>query len=101
MLKLLDGALALIGLQRVKKTAADRDQVIADMWRKYGELGADEFAALREKWRAEFVAMGKLARADSGCGHGLVRFPYERDFTPCHCKPYPRDVVFSGTTLKI
>lgn len=86
MQKLLDRALAAIGLQRVNNAVLDRDQLIFEMRENYSELGAPEFEVLKRKWREEFA---ELKRLEGGCGHGLVRFPYERDFTPCHCGRAP------------
>lgn len=91
MMKLLDRGLALIGLQRVAKPVAsvDKDKLIAAMYRRYG----DDLGVLKEKWQAEFAAGGP---EDSGCGHGLVRFAYDRESTPCHCSGAPRELILPG-----
>lgn len=61
---------------------ADKDQVCAEMQQQFAALTIVEFEELKERWRKEFSQSGKK---DSGCGHGLIRFPYDRAFTPCHC----------------
>jgi hypothetical protein len=60
----------------------DKDELISLMRNRYGDLTREEFNSLRTKWRIEFLENKK---EDDGCGHGLIRFLYDSEFTPCHC----------------
>lgn len=70
-------------LEKLKnKSGIDRDDIIGAIHRQYPNMSDDEFVSLKAGWRKASKVTGDI---DDGCGHGLIRFPYDREFTPCHC----------------
>jgi hypothetical protein len=61
--------------------ATEKDDQLSAMWNQ-AHMSAADFEKLKDEKRAEADRRGL---DDFGCGHGAVRFPFDKKFTPCFC----------------